>query len=99
MKTAIELLRNSAKNMDGTSIEGFNKCVKEFNEAADLLEKLSNSKANQVALPSVQSYAQRDALMTMAMFVGLPTKAAEHFIGLLLYVQELEKEASRKDDT
>lgn len=105
MKEAIELLRTEAVRMagtdfDGTDLPNFNAKAREYKDAADLLEKLSNSTVNQVAPASaLPLYAREDTLRTMAMFVGVPEKVAEHFIGLILYINELEERTSKEAST
>jgi len=76
--------------------------VKECEEAANLLESLLTSTANQVATPmtaasahtQMANYAAHDAFMTMALFVGVPKHAAEKLLGLIAYIKEIEEKAA-----
>jgi hypothetical protein len=106
MKEAIVLLRKRAEELKHganqyPAVNAF-AVAKEYTDAAELLEKLTTSTANQIAPaspPSTQLYAQEDALWTMARYVGLSDRLAKHFIGLILYIKELEDHTSKEAST
>jgi len=76
----------------------------ECDEAADLLEKVlkcATDEAGQQADALVSNlaadYAKRDSFLTMALFVGVPDRAARKLADLVLYIKELDAAASKKE--
>lgn len=106
MKDAINLLRGNAVSLRSSANEypalNAYDIAKEYDEAANLLEKLLLSNGpNQVQKPmtaasahmQMANYAAHDAFLTMALFAGVPRRAAENLLGLISYIKELEENA------
>ena len=113
MKEAINLLRGNAHSLRGSAndhpaMNALREIAKEYEDAANLLEKLTSSNGpNQVGKPltaasahmQMANYAAHDAFLTMALFVGVPQHVAENLLGLISYIKELEEKASGKTPT
>jgi hypothetical protein len=79
----------------------------ECDEAADLLERVLKCAADQAGQQAADAlvsdlaadYAKRDSFLTMALFVGVPDRAARKFADLVLYIKELDAAASKKESS